>query len=648
MIWSALFYVIGILLALCTVLLLLIRVASWITRASLPEWLENFLNEGPVELIPPLISLVALFIGAVADPRGGGGTWQSLEDAAEVAAWVDVVFLGVPFVLLLVVTIIAVFIDLLINLPREIYDSIRGRRFFQIPLSVLIAVLAAAVLVPLAIVLFVPIAAGIAAVVEWLSAFVPTWVITVSQWIVTAASFVVLITISVISFVAVVILFIQLIETLILRRPRERSIARWLDAPWSDHKQETAEASSPTLPFRPHPHHIVAGLVGALTGGDNERPVFRGTDRRAREVATDRQRFLQNQLRQYHSALPETEIIEVPPTLAEVYERRVLSQPSANARVVSLMYQRDEEQSLLFGRVVDAISCFVRSRTSVPNPDTTALTAEIVLRKLRWWERWPGEYRWVALVRTKRTVDFVHFLEPLRNWLGIGIRVAQPAGWTPQRGCAYSKEQGTVAGYFGTKNAEVKYALTCAHVLPDKCTEHRITRQPRSETSQPDAALLHRHACVDDLREGVRARFVPKRLLRRLWEAKTPVCRVGGYSTRVLGYIKHREAGYVSTDGTVEDFPACIVKTRRVRYVRGLLPIPFFRWRFSHPGDSGSWVMVDKSATDTATWLGMVVAGGEDDDKMESYVLKASALLLYFRRQLRNERPLIPYVTEDI
>jgi hypothetical protein len=60
-------------------------------------------------------------------------------------------------------------------------------------------------------------------------------------------------------------------------------------------------------------------------------------------------------------------------------------------------------------------------------------------------------------------------------------------------------------------------------------------------------------------------------------------------------------------------------------------------------------VTVENSATDAPGWLGMIAAGGEDDNKMESYVLKASALLLYFRRhrQLRPERPLVPYITED-
>jgi hypothetical protein len=596
----------------------------------------------PVELFPLFFSLIVLGIGAAADQSQS--TWELLVDAAWVTAWVDVALLGLAVAVVMIFGIVAMLIELLTEVPREIYAAIRERRILRITLSVLIATLVAAVLVALAIVFFAPIVASIAAVAEWLTALVPSWLIAVGRWIGIAISLVSFIAISVVSFVAAGILFIQLIETLILRRPRERCIARWLQAPWNDDESETAAPSSAAHELRPG--HIAAALVGAVTGGDNERPVFRGSERRARDVAAERQQFLQNQLRQYSSALPETEIIEIPPTLAEVYERRALSRQSANARLVGLLYQRGEEQSVLFGRVVDAISCFVRSRGAVSSsPDTPPLSAEIVLRKLRWWERWPGEYPWVALVRTKRTVDFVHFLEPLRNWLGIGIRVAQPAGWTPQRNCVHSNEQGTVAGYFGTRDPKVKYALTCAHVLPESCPQYRITRQPRSEASQPDAALLHQHACVDDVRDGARTRFVSERLLRRLWREKSPVRRAGGYSQRVLGYVKHREAAYVAKDGTAEEFPACVVKTRRVRYARGLLPRPFFRRRFSQQGDSGSWVVVDESATDTPSWLGMVVAGGENEDKMESYVLKASALLRYLRCELRNERPLIPYLT---
>jgi hypothetical protein len=44
--------------------------------------------------------------------------------------------------------------------------------------------------------------------------------------------------------------------------------------------------------------------------------------------------------------------------------------------------------------------------------------------------------------------------------------------------------------------------------------------------------------------------------------------------------------------------------------------------------------------------VGLVAAGGEGDDIMESYVLKASALLDYFRRQLPGSS-LVPHLTED-
>jgi hypothetical protein len=238
-------------------------------------------------------------------------------------------------------------------------------------------------------------------------------------------------------------------------------------------------------------------------------------------------------------------------------------------------------------------------------------------------------------------------LARVRDWLGIGIRTAKPAGWKPQLKCTHSNELGTVAGYFETGIPQVKYALTCAHVLPDKCSEHRITRCRQSPHNQPDAALLREHPCVNQLKDGTRVSFVSNRNLRQLWERKTTVYRAGGYSASVPGYVKHREAGYVAKDGTVEEFPACVVKTKRLRYAWGLLPRPFFRRRYSDQGDSGSWVMVRKIEDGTPSWLGMVVAGGEQDDKMESYVLRAGALMLYFRRQLSAERPLIPYITED-
>jgi hypothetical protein len=314
--------------------------------------------------------------------------------------------------------------------------------------------------------------------------------------------------------------------------------------------------------------------------------------------------------------------------------------------LITLLYQSAQEEALLFGRMIDTIRCFtrVRSRRSPGLPSLAG--TELVLRKLRWWERRPGEYPWVALVRTRYTREFADFLQPLREWLGIGVRIAAPVGWQPQRKCVYSDELGTVARYLATSDPAIKYALTCAHVLPTRCSKTRLTRSGAPSGDQPDAALLLQHPCVGVAQNSMRAGFVTRRVLRRLFIKKTSVYRAGGYSPRVTGFVKNELASYVRADEAVEDFPACIVQTKRLRYAWGSLPWPLGRRRFSERGDSGSWVMV-RRAQGPSLWLGMVTAGGEGDDKMESYVIKASPLKRYFRRQLSSERPIIPYLTEN-
>jgi hypothetical protein len=390
---------------------------------------------------------------------------------------------------------------------------------------------------------------------------------------------------------------------------------------------------------------MLSALAGTVTGG-GERPVFRGTTRRAKETARERENFLQEHLSHFADTLPEREIVEVPPSIARSYEPRRLSPPSANARLVTLLHQQSQEPFLLFGRALDAIRCFVRLRSSASGLIDRVPRAEIVLRKLRWWQRWRGEYPWIVLVRTENTREFVEFMEPLRNWLGIGVHIARPVGWTAHRSCVHSKAKGTVAGYLSGHDPDSRYPLTCAHVLPPQCTQHHVTRDPRAATEQPDAALLQQHPCVGTFSRDVVVDCVEEPELRRLWAKGVPVARAGGYSTRFRGYVKHRQAAYITKAGEIEEFPACVVKTRRIRYVWEWLPFPFLRRPFSSEGDSGSWVMVPKSDGNAPGWVGMIAAGGEGDDIMESYVLKASELLHYFRRQLPGSS-LVPHLTED-
>jgi hypothetical protein len=627
-IWTIIAYLVSIGLAAALLFLLLARLVRFF-RINIPIWIDDLLDpDGLSELLLPIFSIISYFI-ARSDTVFAEGWLTTL---AAAAALFDLAIILVFAALLILMAAIV----LLVLLPLEIVDAIRHRSLRTSLWSlaawgvVAIAALSFAVLI-------IP--------------GVSSWSASIARFFGLAGNFASAvwapITVLSIAAIALIVLFGPLLAHLIFGRADDRETRSSFGPPWNDDELESDSQDRTALrEFGRSVASAVAAIQGAVSGGSNgERPVFRGTARRAQAVAAQRESFLRDELRQYRETLPGREVLEVPPTLTESYERRELNEQSANARLVQLLYQVSQEQALLFGRVMDAIGCFVRSAPPASGADPVGAATEVVLRKLRWWERWAGEYQWVVLIRTEQAREFAAFLEPLRNWLGIGIRTAEPAGWNPQRKCAHSDERGTVAGYLTTRSPVVKYAMTCAHVLPAACPHFRITR---SGGGQPDAALLHQHPCVDELKGGVHVDFVPNRLLRRLWIAKTSAYRAGGYSNPVPGYVKNLEGGYVAKDGTVEQFPACVVQTRRLRYVWGYLPRPFFRKRFSAEGDSGSWVIVPNAETGGFSWLGMVAAGGEDDNKMESYVLKAGALMLYFRRQLKSERPLIPHLNLDL
>jgi hypothetical protein len=412
--------------------------------------------------------------------------------------------------------------------------------------------------------------------------------------------------------------------------------------PWNGDRRRAQPFVSIITDAGRHVADIALRAAKRSTGGRNDRPVFHGSQRRAEEAITERREFIGRRSREYLGSRQPVEILEIPPPLSRSIELRNLSEEAADATLVRLVYQRDG-QALLFDRVVDAIVCFARAR----QPSLVSGT-EILLRSLHWWERLQGEYGWVALIRTDHPDEIAQFLTSIRDWLGIGVRVARPAGWAHQKRCMYSGDLGTVAGRLMTRDFQTSYYLTCAHVVPKSCVQVRLTRETAKQTGEPDAALLRDHECVQQRTSFARVRFVTRRVLTDIGAQRMPVERVGGHSRKVTGYVKNDQATYWTKDGDHERFPACIVQTKRTRYVWGLLPLPLSRHRFSSPGDSGSWVLARRNGDARQVWLGMVAAGGEGDVKMESYVVKSAPLLLYLRRRLRNESPFIPYAMEEL
>lgn len=412
--------------------------------------------------------------------------------------------------------------------------------------------------------------------------------------------------------------------------------------PWNGGESSRASStlSIATNSFR-HAVDIAARTLKRLTGGRNDRPVFHGSQRRAEEAIDGRREFIRGQLREYRRSRPRLEVLEIPPPLRGAIELRGLSEQAADATIVQLLYERND-QALLFGRVVNSLVCFARMRGL-----SIVAGTEILLRPLHWWERLQGEYRWVALIRTPHSDEIGQFVTSIRDWLGIGVRVTRPAGWASQRQCLHSGDIGTVAGQLKTRDPNIDYYLTCAHVVPESCVYSKLNRKTASKMDEPDAALLSDHGCVQGSATFARVKFATQRFLEHLGAQKKSVYRVGGYSPKVSGYLKSELATYWTEDGNHERFPSCVIQTKRTRYFWGRLPIPLIKSRFSTPGDSGSWVLARREDYARPIWIGMVAAGGEGDGKMESYVVKASELLWYLRLRLRREAPFIPYA-EDL
>ena len=216
------------------------------------------------------------------------------------------------------------------------------------------------------------------------------------------------------------------------------AIALRLRIPWN------GDRARPTVAMVSDAGRIVADVVvraaNRSAGGRNDRPVFHGSERRAQEAAAGRRQFVAGRSLEYRRGRPTTEILEIPPPLRGSVELRTLSEEDADATIVRLLYHRDDK-ALLFDRVVESVVSFGRDRGI-----SLVSGTEIVLRSLHWWERLQGEYGWIAQVRTDHPNEISQFLASIRDWLGIGVRTARPAGWAAQRRCVYSGDVGTVAG----------------------------------------------------------------------------------------------------------------------------------------------------------------------------------------------------------
>lgn len=623
-------YGVGIGLAVYSLVLFIANIAGYLF-SSVPPWVERLhaLADEGQDFVTAMISLIIIgYASTIADHIS-----VYLTTLVVIATIIDFSIMAL-YALFAAVILVSFFVALIFVLPWRFFRRI-ARRIYMALYALWIATLS---LVQFSLFDFFYKSTDI------------EWRVTLPHWLFSEIVQNALMIVGFVVITAVTVFGILFLANVFLIRPLDRAVRRTLDPGWDDEDRQSPPGVSQT-PLNNIARFVLSRSItglGDFFGGNSEKTVFRGSESRSWQAATDRRNLLRSQLRRDIRERSLREIVEIPPTLVESYQPRQMSEQSANARRVTLLYQLQRQESLLFGRVVDAVGCFVRSRELQSVLAVNGRGTEILLRQLNWWEKWPGEYPWVALVRTDHPREFAQFLRPLREWLGIGVRIAKPAGWTPQRRCSISGGgSGTVAGYVQTNSLAVRYALTCDHVLPKGCPQYRYRRAGNTKDHLPDAALLLEHSCVDKIESGKSIKIGSEAVLKEAKKNSTLVYRVGGYSSRLPGLIESMDGSFIDNAGDFDDFPGFVVKTKGRRYLWGWLYRPFFYRRFSDDGDSGSWVFVHDKRSGQILWLGMVLAGGKAD-KTETYAMRAGALMRHLQSELRTEQPLAPYLAEEL
>ncbi|QWW71375.1 hypothetical protein [Rhizobium sp. WYJ-E13] len=411
--------------------------------------------------------------------------------------------------------------------------------------------------------------------------------------------------------------------------------------PWND-----ATGAGQSVPLATALRRAVLASIGYafgdLPGGHNERPVFRGSQRRADEAAVQRSSYVQSQLELYADLPPESELLEIPPALADRIGRRPLTPSAGDARIATLNFQQKEQEFVLFGRVADTLSCLLRTAEF-----EGVRKIEVLLRQLRWWEISPNEYPWIVVVRTDRRREVAQALRSMREWLGIGVHIARPGQWQPQFRCGSSGLTGTIDGYISPDASSERFMLTCSHVVGGACAEALVNRQLAAENHDPDAALLVPHACCDSGNDGRKVALPSKAELRVANTKRRRVRRAGGSARSGIGYIKYDLAS-CSLDGeTLECFSHFVVENWPKNFLLNLLSWPPFFGRFSQPGDSGAWVLMSEKNAEIPIWFGIVAGGRTYFNRRESYIVMAEPLMDHFNRRLRHKSPLSAFFTGD-
>jgi hypothetical protein len=343
----------------------------------------------------------------------------------------------------------------------------------------------------------------------------------------------------------------------------------------------------------------------------------------ANEAANQRRRFLDEFIGGEDPAnFPRFEILERPPGI-ELSERPTgeFSPTDAIGQMVRLRWQIEQPELLLLERVVDAAIAIVnRAVDQSSQVRRTELLGAIRLepRKRKPRDKFP----WVVILETNHPEVFRSEFEILKNWLAIEILFDQPSEIFRYGQCQMlGGRLGEIGGLLEFSNQS--FPMTCAHVLSHGCASLAIGTNP-GQGQQPDAALIQSGTpCFHWQSQSASPKTPATRqdVERCMLRADT-VRYANTRHKRVRGYL-YGTVSEFPVDGVLYRFPhEMVVPITRLLF--GFLPWPLRSGFFSEPGDSGSWILTEKSDR----WVGMVVGG--DPFTRTSYIAEGGSLLKFF------------------
>jgi hypothetical protein len=351
-------------------------------------------------------------------------------------------------------------------------------------------------------------------------------------------------------------------------------------------------------------------------------PVAHDTARRA---AAERRSKVEHYLASIASdGLSIPRFLHVPDATVSDLEDR-LQGSAAAATLARLRWQLVSDERLLLERAIDVVE--KKLRTTSSSAERGSIT--ISLEPLPWWFRRPSLYPWRVVIRAPQDFDFRTAYEPLADWVGIAVEQLPPSHLVPFGHCTvgFGGLEGVVGGIVcGTSTPHETFSLTCRHVISNGCGSLRYPLPSDASPESPDAVLIEATTNCFQSPLQFASDVYPAREsdTQRLQVTRTPLRKHHPERGTARGWLKYPVGGTNHT-GEFVRFPHYSVRPLRYKLAFGLLRWPPFQRWFACERDSGSWVIEEGT---TRLWLGMVVAGYDDDH--DTLVADGAALLDYF------------------